>query len=117
MNHDGAQKPGDAAGPRDGKLGRSDPERLKPTGADLGLSRKQNAARTAPTLGARSRGCRALAVNSIIGVPQCVVPFEAHQYEPVAAALGHDDRLRQSSVTVNDEVVAAFAGRASFPLR
>lgn len=56
-------------------------------------------------------------MNSIIGMPQCVVPFEAHQYEPVAAALGHDNRLHQSGVAVNAEVVDDFDGRDSFHLR
>jgi hypothetical protein len=38
--YDAAQDRGEVASPRDGKLGRSEPERLKPTAADLGISRK-----------------------------------------------------------------------------
>jgi hypothetical protein len=38
--YDAAQERGEVAGPRDGKLGRSQPERLKPPASDLGLTRK-----------------------------------------------------------------------------
>jgi hypothetical protein len=39
--YDAAQERGEVASQRDGKLGRSEPERLKPTAADVGLSRKE----------------------------------------------------------------------------
>lgn len=38
--YDAAQERGEVATATDGKLGRSQPERLKPTASDLGLSRK-----------------------------------------------------------------------------
>lgn len=39
--YDAAQERGEVASQRDGKLGRSEPERLKPTAEDVGLSRKE----------------------------------------------------------------------------
>ncbi|MGN6117759.1 MAG: hypothetical protein ACTHN2_19825 [Nitrobacter sp.] len=38
--YDAAQERGEVASAHDGKFGRSEPERLKPTAADIGLSRK-----------------------------------------------------------------------------
>jgi hypothetical protein len=58
--YDAAQGRGEVATARDGRLGRSQPERLKATAADIGLSRKQiHEARTARDAKARLLSCEA----------------------------------------------------------